>query len=98
MHNTRMVNFTPVSALIGGALIGISASLLLWLTGHVAGVSGIMHGALRERGHWRWLFLAGLVAGAGAWMWLAPPAFVPRFVAGMALGSVLYRRLAAPRG
>jgi uncharacterized protein len=74
-----MVNFTPVSALIGGALIGLSATLLLWLTGRVAGVSGIMHGALlQRRDGWRWLFLAGLVAGAGAWMWLAPPAFVPR--------------------
>jgi uncharacterized membrane protein YedE/YeeE len=73
-----MANFTPVSALIGGALIGISASLLLWLTGRIAGVSGIMHGALRERGAWRWLFIAGLAGGAGAWLWLAPPAFVPR--------------------
>jgi len=78
VHNRRVANFTPVSALIGGALIGISASLLLWLNGRIAGVSGIVHGALRERGHWRWLFLAGLVAGAGAWLWLAPPAFVPR--------------------
>ena len=73
-----MANFTPVSALIGGALIGISASLLLWFTGRIAGVSGIMHGALRERGIWRWLFIAGLAGGAGAWLWLAPPAFVPR--------------------
>lgn len=74
-----MANFTPVSALIGGALIGTSASLLLWLTGRVAGVSGIMHGALlQRRDSWRWLFLAGLVVGAGAWWWLAPPAFAPR--------------------
>ena len=82
-----MVNFTPASALIGGALIGISAALLLWLNGRIAGVSGIMHGALRERRAWRWLFLAGLVAGAGAWLWLAPPAFVPR--AGYPLPLVL---------
>jgi hypothetical protein len=73
-----MANFTPASALIGGALIGISATLLLWMNGRIAGVSGIVHGALRERGVWRWLFLAGLIAGAGAWMWLAPPAFAPR--------------------
>ena len=82
-----MANFTPASALIGGALIGISATLLLWLNGRIAGVSGIMHGALRERGSWRWLFLAGLVAGAGAWMWLAPPAFAPR--AGFSLPLLL---------
>jgi len=73
-----MANFTPVSALIGGALIGISATVLLWLNGRIAGVSGIMHEALQRRDDWRWLFLAGLVAGAGAWLWLAPPAFAPR--------------------
>ena len=83
-HNFRRVlhvaNFTPASALIGGALIGISATLLLWLNGRIAGVSGIMHGALQQRAGdtWRWLFLAGLVAGAGVWLWLAPPAFAPR--------------------
>jgi uncharacterized membrane protein YedE/YeeE len=83
-----MANFTPASALIGGALIGISATLLLWLTGRIAGVSGIMHGALlQRRDSWRWLFLAGLVAGAGAWMWLAPPAFAPR--SGFSLPLVL---------
>jgi uncharacterized membrane protein YedE/YeeE len=75
-----MVNFTPVSALVGGALIGISATLLLWLNGRIAGISGIMHGALRQRGGdaWRWLFLLGLVAGAGAWLWFTPTAFAPR--------------------
>jgi len=78
-HNSRRVsrvaNFTPASALIGGALIGISATLLLWLNGRIAGVSGIMHGALQRRGDdavWRWLFLAGLIAGAGAWLWPLP--------------------------
>src|SRR3989442_15946030 len=83
-HNFRRVlhvaNFTPASALIGGALIGISATLLLWLNGRIAGVSGIMHGALQQRAGdtWRWLFLAGLVAGAGVWLWLPPPPFAPR--------------------
>jgi uncharacterized membrane protein YedE/YeeE len=58
------------------------------LTGRIAGVSGIMHGALlQRRDSWRWLFLAGLVAGAGAWMWLAPPAFAPR--SGFSLPLVL---------
>jgi uncharacterized protein len=78
-HNRLVANFTPGSALIGGALIGISATLLLWLTGRLAGVSGIMHGALlRRRDTWRWLFLVGLVAGAGAWLWLSPSALAPR--------------------
>ncbi len=75
-----MENFTPLSALAGGALIGVSATLLLWLNGRIAGVSGIMHGALQPRAGdiWRWLFLLGLFFGAGAWLWFAPPAFAPR--------------------
>jgi uncharacterized protein len=59
-------NFTPVSALAGGALIGSSAVLLMALTGRVAGISGILSnivlGAPGER-LWRALFMAGLVLG-----------------------------------
>jgi uncharacterized membrane protein YedE/YeeE len=39
-----MKSFTPYSALAGGLLIGLSASLLLWLNGRIAGVSGIARG------------------------------------------------------
>jgi hypothetical protein len=59
-------NFTPVSALIGGALIGVSAGLLLWLNGRIAGISGIAGGLLRPaKGEigWRAVFLLGLVGG-----------------------------------
>jgi len=61
-----MVNFTPVSALIGGAMIGGAAALLLLLSGRIAGVSGIVGGALEvPRGDlaWRLAFIVGLVAG-----------------------------------
>ena len=34
-------SFTPVASLLGGALIGLSAVLLMWATGRIAGVSGI---------------------------------------------------------
>ena len=37
-----MANFTPISAAIGGALIGLSALLLLLLNGRIAGVTGIL--------------------------------------------------------
>jgi uncharacterized membrane protein YedE/YeeE len=61
--------FTPLSALVGGGLIGLAASALYAATGRIAGVSGIVGGVLRagdaDRG-WRLLFLAGLVVGAGA--------------------------------
>jgi uncharacterized membrane protein YedE/YeeE len=51
----------------GGLLIGASASGLLWLTGRVAGISGIVgrlpFAAGGDRA-WRWLFLLGLLGGA----------------------------------
>ena len=59
-----MANFTPVSAAIGGALIGLSAVLLMLLTGRIAGVSGIFSGLLKVESDdksWRIAFLAGLV-------------------------------------
>lgn len=67
-----MHNFTPVSALIGGGLIGLAASLFLLGNGRVAGISGIASGLLApgsahgER-RWRAAFLVGLLAvGLGA--------------------------------
>ena len=56
--------FTPVSALAGGMVIGVAASLLLLLSGRIAGVSGILGGLLRAaRGDrlWRIAFLGGLL-------------------------------------
>jgi hypothetical protein len=37
-----IVNFTPLSALLGGVLIGLAAALMWWLLGRVAGVSNIL--------------------------------------------------------
>ena len=59
-----MANFTPVSAAIGGGLIGLSAVLLMLLTGRVAGISGIFGGLLQCRSNdrgWRVAFVAGLI-------------------------------------
>jgi uncharacterized protein len=58
-----METFTPVSALIGGLMIGASAALFLVLNGRVAGISGILGGLLAPaRGEvgWRLAFLAGM--------------------------------------
>ena len=63
-----MENFTPISAIIGGLLIGISSSLMLWLKGRIAGISGIAGGLNyldRDELIWRLLFLVGLVGGVG---------------------------------
>lgn len=62
-----MENFTPVSALAGGLLIGTAATLLLWLNGRIAGVSGIAWNLIarpHEDAGWRLAFLVGLVLGA----------------------------------
>ncbi|TDJ65092.1 MAG: YeeE/YedE family protein [Proteobacteria bacterium] len=86
-----MENFTPLSALIGGALIGGAATLLLILNGRIAGIAGILGGLLpAEKGDatWRLLFLAGLVIGAFVYAALsggAPlviDATVPMLIAG----------------
>lgn len=60
-----MVEFNWMTALGGGILIGSSATLLLAFKGRIAGISGIVNGALRwgEEGVWRWIFLVGLVLG-----------------------------------
>jgi len=57
--------FTPVSALIGGAIIGVAAALFVVLNGRIAGISGIVGGLLRPQAgdlSWRIAFVAGLVA------------------------------------
>lgn len=76
-----MENFTPLSALIGGGLIGAAAGMLLWLHGRVAGISGLFNGVLsRPSGEtaWQALFLLGLVAGASLYVSLNPAAYTPR--------------------
>ena len=72
-----MTNFTPISALIGGTLIGGSAAFLLVVTGRIAGISGILGGLLqpsRSDIGWRVAFLAGILlatplfmAAGGSW-------------------------------
>jgi uncharacterized membrane protein YedE/YeeE len=57
-------NFTPLSALAGGALIGASAALLWLLNGRIAGISGILGALLTPvRGEigWRIAFLVGML-------------------------------------
>ena len=63
-----MTEFTPLSATLGGLLIGSAAAGLLWANGRIAGISGILGQALwpsrgEDRG-WRIAFLVGLPLGA----------------------------------
>ncbi len=55
-----------LTALAGGVLIGLAAIVLLAFLGRIAGISGIVWGAVSAptTSAWRWLFLAGLLLGA----------------------------------
>ena len=66
--------FTPVSALVGGALIGVAAAMFVLFNGRIVGISGIVGGLLRPRRgdlQWRLAFLAGLIAAPVAYQWFA---------------------------
>ncbi len=70
-----LTNFTPGSGLLGGMLIGVAAVSLLLGSGRIAGVSGVIAGALGlapvgDR-RWRWFFLGGLVLGASIYSLLS---------------------------
>jgi len=61
----NIVNFTPVSALIGGILIGFSVFLFFILNGRMTGVSGIASNFLISKNNRidNLLFLIGLILG-----------------------------------
>lgn len=67
-----MEHFTPISSLIGGGLIGLSAVLLMLLSGRIAGISGITSGLLSLKWSadtpWRLAFVVGLIAAPLALM------------------------------
>ena len=92
-----MNDFTPIPAFVGGALIGLAASLLLFTHGKIAGISGLYGGMLRrgtsDRAERFW-FLAGLVVTGGLVRVTFPAAFATSwsatlpvvFVAGLLVG------------
>lgn len=59
-----MTTFTPFASLLGGALIGLAAVILMATHGRIAGISGILSGLLppgaADRA-WRAAFVAGAV-------------------------------------
>lgn len=91
--------FTPLAALLGGLLIGAAILVLFHTLGRIAGVSGIISGALgkaapgSERA-WRLAFLGGLLLGpvvaiqlTGQSLIQPSPASLPTLVvAGLAVG------------
>jgi uncharacterized protein len=81
-----MANFTPISAAIGGALIGLSALLLLLLNGRIAGVTGIFAGVVDPAGTdraWRATVIAGLIAAPLSAMLIGYAVPVPQMPANL---------------
>ncbi|WP_457108272.1 YeeE/YedE family protein [Methylobacterium sp. P5_C11] len=92
-----MDGFTPLSAVLGGVMIGTAAALFLLLNGRIAGISGILGGLLAlppDGTGWRVAFLGGLVLAPLAYAGLGgslPPvtvdaAFPLLAVAGLLVG------------
>ncbi len=78
-----MEAFTPVSALIGGLLIGLATSALLLLNGRIAGISGILGCIVNPVAGdvaWRVWFVGGLLLGGSALAVILPSAFVSSVV------------------
>jgi hypothetical protein len=88
--------FTPWGSLAGGALIGLAATVLVFFTGRIAGVSGILGGLLRPSAGdvaWRLAFVAGLVVAPLIYLVFAalPPIVIDAgypmlVIAGLAVG------------
>jgi uncharacterized membrane protein YedE/YeeE len=87
-------NFTPVSALAGGLLIGAASVWLLAANGRIAGVSGILHGLFAQPPgdrSWRAAFIAGLIVAGFAWHALVPSPgqHLPMNLLSMAIAGLL---------
>src|SRR5438105_2829186 len=94
-----MTDFAPVSGLVGGALVGLAATVLMLTIGRIAGVGGIILNAMTTRDGadraWRLAFILGLplgallvtAAGLKDWSSISFPASTPTtVVAGFLVG------------
>ena len=69
------VEFTPISALIGGLLIGVATAALILMNGRIAGISGILGSLLTpKKGDiaWRIAFLSGLILSSIVYVIIQP--------------------------
>jgi uncharacterized protein len=91
-----MAPFDPLSAAVGGALIGLAATMLMLVTGRIAGIAGILGDMVDLAGGdrlWRLAFVVGLIAAplaiaaAGAPLRTpAMPGWVVTAIAGLLVG------------
>jgi uncharacterized protein len=88
-------DFTPISGLVGGLLIGLAVALALLLNGRIAGISGIVGGLVSPKAGdtgWRVAFVAGLLAGPLAYILVAggpPPVDVLASPPAILIGGLL---------
>jgi len=69
-------HFTPWASLLGGVLLGLSASLFILVNGRILGISGIVGGLLRARSGdaaWRLAFVLGLVVAPAVYALVGGP-------------------------
>lgn len=68
-----------IAGLIGGLLIGVSATVLLAFNGRIAGISGMINGALTfaQAEQWRWWFLGGMLGGGALYEYVLAPQPTP---------------------
>ena len=61
----NIVNFTPISATLGGLIIGLAVVIFFLFNGRLAGISGIAANALTDKNNKfdNLLFLLGLIIG-----------------------------------
>lgn len=73
-----MVNW--INALLGGVLIGMSATILLAFNGRIAGISGIFNKAIESKIDrlWSWLFLSGMLGGGAIYTYILAPGSIPQ--------------------
>lgn len=84
-----MTQFTPFSALAGGALIGLAAVLLMAALGRIAGISGYLSRLLPpwDNADWfaRLLFVLGIAAAPLLLRPFAPDLSAPQIEGGLGL-------------
>ncbi len=90
-----MTEFTPIAALLGGFLIGISAVLLMAVHGRIAGMTGILATLvppIQADWGWRAAFIAGTIAPGAIWVFAAGgtiPFAVPVSTTAMIAGGLI---------
>ncbi len=80
---------SAITPLIGGAIIGVAVTLMLFFNGRATGISGIISGLLnspKSDSLWRFTFLAGLLVGGIGLKLFEPSVF--ENTSGRSLGAI----------